>query len=47
MLFCNSSNLKLHTNQKFHHNFYTRAIKNDFNLKDSFFLKMKFTDAKM
>lgn len=39
--FCNSSNLKLHTNQKFHHNFYTRAIKNDFNLKDSFFLKMK------
>ncbi len=40
-IFCNSPNLKINHNQGFRHNFYTRAIQNDFNLKDSFFLKMK------
>lgn len=39
--FCKSSNLKLNDKQIFRHNFYTNAIKNDFNLKDSFFKKMK------
>ena len=40
-IFCNSPNLKINYNQGFRHNFYTKAIQNDFNLKDSFFLKMK------
>ncbi len=40
-IFCNSPNLKINYNQEFRHNFYTKAIQNDFNLKDSFFLKMK------
>ncbi len=40
-IFCNSSNLIINDKQGFRHNFYTRAIKNDFNLKDNFFFKMK------
>lgn len=40
-LFCKSSKLRLNSKQEFVHNFYTKAIQNDLNLKDSFFLKMK------
>lgn len=40
-VFCGSKKMKIIKNQSFEHNFYTLAIKNDFNLKDNFFSKMK------
>ena len=40
-IFCSSNKLKPSINQDFHHNFYTRAIKNDLKLSDKFFKKMK------
>lgn len=40
-VFCGSNNLKISKNQNFVHNFYTKAIKNDLELKDSFFKKMR------
>lgn len=40
-IFCNSSKLRLNNKQAFTHNFYTKAIKDDLKLTDSFFKKMK------
>tara|TARA_B100001287_G_C22672484_1_gene525957 strand:+ start:1530 stop:2531 length:1002 start_codon:yes stop_codon:yes gene_type:complete len=40
-IFCNSSKLKLSKNQNFSHNFYTKSIKEDLGLSDTFFNKMK------
>jgi hypothetical protein len=40
-VFCSSNKLNLVKNHKFNHNFYTRAIKNDLRLTDTFFKKIK------
>lgn len=40
-IFCGSKKLKLKTDQKFKHNFYTSSIKNDLNINDNFFKKIK------
>ena len=40
-VFCGSGKLKVNKCQKFIHNFYTRSIKNDLDLNDIFFKKMK------
>ena len=40
-IFCNSSKLKLSKNENFSHNFYTKSIKEDLGLSETFFNKMK------
>ena len=40
-IFCGSARMELDKKNIFKHNFYTMAIKNDFDLNDNFFKKMK------